>query len=519
MVNSNNQIEVIHEGELLLVEPVKILNVPSATVHIENNISLVQKKIWFELIYKAFPLMGKQEKYVIELKELKELIGWKDTTSNDTELKDALYGLNKIAIQWNIFGKDKKKSWEAFPLLAGCQIPENSGFCVFEFSSFLEERFLAMGKEAYVKINLIVSNKFQSKYALSIYCLALDYLMLEIGRSEKKFSISELRRFLALKEGEYKLNGDLSRRIIKPAEEEINDISDMNIKIEPFKNIGSRKIDGYKLCMSLKEGKEKNYIDEKNILDENQIKNLIEENKKKLDNLNKLEELKIKTNSIKIETETLKKFFVRHNISTNTIFFQEKFKELENLFGGDMLKVEKYLIFLSKYAEKELENNNSIKNFAGFYISLFKDDNQIISFFESLSQEKLREKQKEEQIKNAINEKIKSEFEYYLTDDFDTFLENNIDRLEDIFIYIVSNKFRKSGFIYDFLIKEKNKSIIDKTLILNHSKRVRSCLVNELRNFKDDFGYKPISFDLWKEKNLTEEKIEKIKLEVEKKFN
>ena len=80
----------------------------------DSSTVLLQKKIWFELVYKAFPKMGLQKQYSIRLDELRELIGWYDLTSNDTKLKVALNGLNKIAVQWNIFGKDKKKHGNLF---------------------------------------------------------------------------------------------------------------------------------------------------------------------------------------------------------------------------------------------------------------------------------------------------------------------------------------------------------------------------------------------------------------------
>ena len=248
---------------LVVFEPSKMVNIPSPAIHIENNISLLQKKLWFELIYQALPKMGAEREYSITLKKLKESLGWSDTTSNDKKLKEALRGLKNTEVSWNIFGKDKKHVWETYSLLAGCQIPEQSGMCFYDFSIFLEKRFLAMGEEAYVKIDLIISKKFQSKYAMSLYCLALDYLIIENNYSEKKFTISELRRYLALNESEYKLNADMNRWIFKPAQNEINEISDMHLEIKPLREEGGKKITHYKLCMSLKEDRVKDYLKKK----------------------------------------------------------------------------------------------------------------------------------------------------------------------------------------------------------------------------------------------------------------
>ena len=174
----------------------KMVNIPSSAIHIENDISLLEKKLWFQLIYHAFPNMGKKKVHEIPISKLRESLGYSEDTSNDQQLKEALKKLRTVNINWNIFNKDKLNAWESISLLAGCHIPKNSGICYYDFTAFLEQRFLSMGQEAYVKIDLIISNKFQSKYSLSLYCLALDYLILKMGYSEKKFSLDEIKKYL-----------------------------------------------------------------------------------------------------------------------------------------------------------------------------------------------------------------------------------------------------------------------------------------------------------------------------------
>lgn len=499
------KIEFTHEGELVEIEPSKMVNIPSSAIHIENDITLLQKKLWFELVYKAFPMMGKQKKYTIKLNELRELLGWEEKTSNDTELKQALYALNKTAIQWNIFGKDKRNSWQSFPLLAGCDIPDNSGVCIFAFSPFLEERFLAMGEEAYVKIDLIISNKFQSKYALSIYCLALDYLMIKIGSSEKNFSLEQLRRYLAIREGEYKKISHFNERIIQPAEKEINEISDMDIKIEPFKE--GRKINGYKFSMSLKEGKKEEYLQRRNKLKELPAP-AIETNgiEPKKDTFFKKEEI-IFTN------KELKEFFARYNISVLTDTFQDKIQAVQEAFGNNITNIEKYLLYLSKYSENEYKNG-SIKNLAGFYVSLFKDDKQMENYFHELDKELKQNQKRKQQLESQIETKIQEKYKASQYNEFHEYIVSNVDSLEAKIIEILSTL--KSGLVYEVLINDKNKGIIDKTLITNQPKSMRLFVINELRPFETELGYIPETFENWKTRIITKEYIESIQAEIEK---
>lgn len=485
------QEEISFENEVIVIEDSKMLNVPSSSIHIENDISLIQKKLWFELVYYAFPNMGQQRKYTITLQKLRELLGWSENTSNDTQLKEALKGLNETTVNWNIFNKDNKNTWQSFPLLAGCEIPKNSGVCTFSLSPFLEDRFLAMGEEAYVKIDLIISKKFQSKYALSLYCLALDYLILRIGYSEKKFSIEEIRKYLALKDNEYKLTADMNRWIIKPSEKEINDTSDMNIEIKPFKE--GRKIAGYKLCMSLKEGRVNDYLDRKN-----ELKFLIGSPNDK------------QKEKISFISQELKEFFIKNNISIGTLTIQDKLYEVQNLFGKD--KLEDYLLFVVKYIESELKKGVVIKNIAGFFVSLLKDDNQVDNYIHKLEQEQRLIESKKIKLDGLLQMKLREKYDNYISENFTLFLKENIATIEESFIKVISTHINE-GFVYDVVIKGKNNGIIDKTL-MNLTKSSLSILIGELKKYQTELGYIKPSFESWKQ-TINSDELNKLTIEIE----
>lgn len=497
MLNENKNLIKIESYNTVEFEPSKMLNVPSSSIHIQNEISLIQKKLWFELVYQAFPNMGKRQRYTISLKKLRELLGWNESTSNDKELKEALKGLNKTSVEWNIFGKDKKNRWQCFSLLSGCEIPENSGLCIFEFSSFLEERFLEMGQEAYVKIDLIISKKFQSKYALSIYCLALDYLIVEKGYSEKKFSIEELRKYLGIKEDEYKLTGHFNDRIIKPSEEEINKTSDVNIEIKPYKE--GRKIAGYKFCMSLKEGRAKEYLDKRNDVKQISIfEEIKQEEKKKTET--------IKKDLIKIDSKELKEFFAEHKISITTNTVQNKLKELKEMFNN---RFENYLMFLMNYTKSELKLKN-IKNVSGFYVGLLKDDSQLDNYIIYLQNIEKEEEKRRNRVKSLVEVELKKQYDDYLSKNFNTWIIKNINLVEKSLIEILTKTTFKGHFLYDLVISRHNNGVIDKTLITDSKESTQISVINHLKNYKDELGYKPLLFDEWKSVNIKPEDIKKL---------
>lgn len=496
-----NEIQISDEKYLMEIQPSKMVNIPSPAIHIENKISLMQKKLWFELVYHAFPKMGIQRKYSITLKRLRELLGWSESTSSDDKLKKALNGLKNTDISWNIFGKDKKRVWETFSLLAGCQIPDNSGICYYDFSVFLEERFSAMGEEAYVKIDLITSNKFQSKYSLAIYCLALDYLIIDNGYSEKKFTVEEIRRYLGLKESEYKLNADVNRWIFKSSQLEINDISDMNIEIKPLKEEGGKKITHYKLCMSLKAGRAKEYLDKKNKLKEISIANKTEPSKKEYIPAPKNE-------TIQIHNEQLKKFFAKYTIATGTDSFQEKLNEIQEIFEGKEL--ENYLEFLMVYTESE-STKGSIKNVAGFFVSLFKEDTQIHNYLTYQKEQKQKQAQKDMILERNIRAELEKKYMSFLSDDFQEYINQNDQLLVDKMIQFCDKYMKTGDLAYDRVIALKMAKGFSIEVYRGLPRSQKSLFIARFRDDKSFFGYEEPSFTEWKNEYVTQEIIDEIK--------
>ena len=78
------------EQQLQKVEK-KLLNIHSGAILIENKVNLLSRQAWFYLLYKAFPDLKTQDKFFVNLNELKEAIGYDST--NNKYLKQALKGV------------------------------------------------------------------------------------------------------------------------------------------------------------------------------------------------------------------------------------------------------------------------------------------------------------------------------------------------------------------------------------------------------------------------------------------
>lgn len=216
----------------------------SSAVQITNSITLLQRRAWNVLLARAFDELGNSDRYQIRVRDLVEMLDYH--SNDDAYLKEALEKLTTTAVRWNILRKDKSE-WGVFPLLAGAVIKQ--GVLTYAFSPFLKERL--RNPRMYARISLSLQNKFQSKHALALYELCLDYFDFERSYGETPLiSVGEFRELMGVDAGEYPIFARLNEKVIKKAVNEINDLSDLfvTVRYERFQ----RKIDAIKFCINRK---------------------------------------------------------------------------------------------------------------------------------------------------------------------------------------------------------------------------------------------------------------------------
>src|SRR5688500_8281930 len=107
----------------------------SAAIHIQNNITLLQRKVWNVLLYHAYDDLPYKEVYQIGVKELKRHLNY---NSNDDEyLKQIVRALVNCLVEWNILDKDGKQEWGVAGLLAQVKIKE--GLCSYAYAPEMRE--------------------------------------------------------------------------------------------------------------------------------------------------------------------------------------------------------------------------------------------------------------------------------------------------------------------------------------------------------------------------------------------
>ena len=507
------------------IEPVNFLNLNSGAIHVENKTSIKQRLAWLFLAWKAIPVLkslnqedlsNKMVKIKVDLSEIKDSISYE--SNNHIHLRNLLEDLVTTKVTWNIFNKETN-IWGASGLLAFFEIEsrKDKAICTYSFSPFLQDKLA--NPEMYARINLMITKNITSKNTLAIYCIALDYLQIKNNFGQKHFTIEELKSYLNLKDNEYKNIGDFYKWIIKNSEEEINKNTDMDILIEPKREgLGKRsKIIGFTFKMKIKESFI-NFYKPSKIANSNQNKQLslfeASQTKNTIFKKSVIKKEPEPKNLIKISNEKLRVFYAENNISMTTKTVQDKLVELKDTFQD---RFENYLLFLMNYTNRE-DKRITIKSLSAFYIGLIKNDSQMENYFLYHQKQHEQEKEKLSKLDSLLELELKNQYNKHLANDFENYIIQNVDRLENKIIEILKSKLKPGDFFYDVIIQKTYSGIVDKTLITKAKESVRMMTISYLRDYPKELKYKPISFEDWKDEEISEDYIEDLKENLLKSF-
>lgn len=211
----------------------------------EGEITLVQRKAYNVLLAHAYDNLPKKD---IHRMPISDLCRYLNFDSNNTKyLKDALRGLVKTNVEWNILGSDRKGEWGAAALLSEVKI--HDGFCYWEYSSTL--RKMLFNPSIYARINLRLQNKISSKHSLILYENIFFFYRAADGFGETPWmEIQTFRKLLGIQDGKYKQFKVLNNAVIKKSIDEINEKTDLIVTVEYRRQ--SRKVEAIKFYVKLK---------------------------------------------------------------------------------------------------------------------------------------------------------------------------------------------------------------------------------------------------------------------------
>jgi plasmid replication initiation protein len=215
----------------------------------EGEISLIQRKAYNVLLAHAYDDLLKKQSHRMPISDLCRYLNF--DSNNTQHLKNALRGLVKTTVEWNILGADRKQEWGAAAMLAEVKIKD--GFCHWEYASTLKK--LLYSPSIYARINLQLQNRISSKYSLILYENIFFYYRAGDGFGETPWvEVTTLRKLLCLKKGEYRQFKTFNNAVIKKSVDEINEKTDLQVTVE-YKRSG-RKVASIKFYVKLKNDQE-----------------------------------------------------------------------------------------------------------------------------------------------------------------------------------------------------------------------------------------------------------------------
>ena len=201
----------------------------SAAIQIEGKITLLQRRAWNVLLARAYDELPYKERHAVRVPDLMRDLAY---NSGDQEyLKDALEALVGCKLKWNILDKDGHTEWGVAALLAGAKI--SRGICVYEYGPTLREKLY--NPHMYARLSLLVQNRFESKHALTLWELCVDYLGAKRDCGETPWiDIDAFRKIMGIEDSHYyaALFKKLKQKVITPALTEINRLSDFSVTVE-----------------------------------------------------------------------------------------------------------------------------------------------------------------------------------------------------------------------------------------------------------------------------------------------
>lgn len=214
--------------------------VTKSNVLIEANYKLgtVEQKIILYLASKIQPTDLEFHTYQFSIKEFNEMIGLSGSPKY-SELRQITSDLMKKVFTVRIGDEITQVSW-----LSSVTYKEKEGVIQLRFDPFLKSYLLQL-KRNFTSYRIENVVKLKSSYSIRIYELLKQYEKIK----ERTFTLDELRGFLGA-EDIYPGYGNFKQRILKTAEKELKNKTDLCFKIQEIKR--GRKVSAIKFEITSK---------------------------------------------------------------------------------------------------------------------------------------------------------------------------------------------------------------------------------------------------------------------------
>ncbi|XIF20017.1 MAG: RepB family plasmid replication initiator protein [Acetilactobacillus jinshanensis] len=182
--------------------------------------------------------------FTFNVKEYARFMGLKENRFNVHKIKQDLKRLADKSF-W------LKKSHNRETLVrwfSQVEVNHNTNTFTVRFDDRLKP-FLLKTKQFFTQYNYYYIMTMQSSYSIRLYELFVSYYSMQNSRKGFNYSLGELREALDLR-NKYPQFANFKARVLRPAKREINELTDMNIRIRPYKH--GRKVVGVNVLLHKK---------------------------------------------------------------------------------------------------------------------------------------------------------------------------------------------------------------------------------------------------------------------------
>lgn len=236
-------------------EDTKYLWKHTAVIHISNDLSAIDRKVYNILLRSAYKRLKEEQMHTISMDDLLQELGHEEY-KNYTFIKERIKHLVDTSLRFNILGKDKKKKWEsAISLLASVHFVD--GLIHYSFPKEISDNFAQ--PNIYAALNLHHQTKLSSKHSMALweFCVEqLDSSNQRISKS-KMIELEVLKELLGAKSESYQEFKAFNKHVLRKSIDEVNNETDLSISNEIVKQ--GRQVIGVVFEISKKTGSASKY--------------------------------------------------------------------------------------------------------------------------------------------------------------------------------------------------------------------------------------------------------------------
>ena len=195
-----------------------------AAIHISGKLSLLQRKLSNVLLLNAYDSLTSAQSHSIDARTLAMMVGY---NSNDFDtLRSSLRALAETVAEWDMLDQDGKQEWGVSSLLSYAKL--KNGVCEYSYSPALAQKL--HDPKIYALINVNIQRNFSSGHGLALYENCYRFVR---TKSTGWWSLETFRKLMGVDGSSYYESfKHLNAKIIKPAVQEVNKSSDIEITPE-----------------------------------------------------------------------------------------------------------------------------------------------------------------------------------------------------------------------------------------------------------------------------------------------